>query len=170
MMPQANCRPMGMRYDPESGRSCVKLQTLEREACVSGARLRVDELRARIEGSPRLARPTRPRLLGHELLEIRHSHGRKHDADGDGELVARDEHAADLAGADLGHVEDDDGRDETDTEPCDETTDDDGGKGGSGEHPEERAVWEGQSRGSVARTTRPAAARDTAQQQVGRVH
>lgn len=50
------------------------------------------------------------------------------DADGDGELVAGDERAADLLGRNLRHVEDDDGRDEADTDTCDETTDDEEGQ------------------------------------------
>jgi hypothetical protein len=40
-------------------------------------------------------------------------------------LVSRNEHTTDLARADLRHVEDDDGGDETDTKTCNETTSDD---------------------------------------------
>jgi hypothetical protein len=42
--------------------------------------------------------------------------------DGDAELVARDNGATDLSRGNLGHVENDDGRDETDAEARDQTT------------------------------------------------
>ena len=51
--------------------------------------------------------------------------GSEEKTDGDTELVARDEGTANLARGNLGHVEDDDGRDETDTETSDETAGDD---------------------------------------------
>lgn len=43
---------------------------------------------------------------------------------GNAELVARNEGTTDLARADLGHVQDDDGGDETNTETSNETTSD----------------------------------------------
>lgn len=58
--------------------------------------------------------------------------GSQHQTDGDAELVSRDNGTADLAGRDLRHVENDDGRDETDTETGDQTTDDQQGDGSGG--------------------------------------
>ena len=55
------------------------------------------------------------------------------ETDRDAELVARDEGAAHLSRRDLGHVQDDDGRDEADAEACDETARHEefvGGRGG----------------------------------------
>ena len=50
------------------------------------------------------------------------------NTDGDAELVAGNKSTTNLAGANLGHVENDNGRLETDTETSNETTDDDGGE------------------------------------------
>jgi len=52
------------------------------------------------------------------------------DTDGDAELVAGDQSTTDLLWRDLGHVEDDDGGDETDTGTGDQTTDDHDCEGG----------------------------------------
>jgi hypothetical protein len=60
--------------------------------------------------------------------------GGEHDTDGDGELVAGDEGTANLARANLGHVKNDDGGNESDTDTSDDTTDDDGGQGRGSEH------------------------------------
>lgn len=46
----------------------------------------------------------------------------------------RDQSTSNLSGANFRHVENDDGRDETDTETGDDTTDDDGGETFSSEH------------------------------------
>lgn len=46
------------------------------------------------------------------------------ETDGDAELIAGDQSTTNLSGADLRHVQNDDGRDETDTETSDETTGD----------------------------------------------
>ncbi|KFZ18290.1 hypothetical protein V502_04170 [Pseudogymnoascus sp. VKM F-4520 (FW-2644)] len=54
------------------------------------------------------------------------------DTDGDAELVTGHEGTADLLGRDLGHVQDDDGGDESDTETGDQATHDHDGKGGGG--------------------------------------
>lgn len=48
----------------------------------------------------------------------------QHQTDGDAELVAGDDGTADLAGRDLGHVQDDDGRHKADTESSNKTTSD----------------------------------------------
>jgi len=55
----------------------------------------------------------------------------QHDADSNAELVTRDDAAADLLRCDFAHVEDDDGRDETNAKTCDETADDEEGDGGT---------------------------------------
>jgi len=60
--------------------------------------------------------------------------GGQHDTDGDGELVSRDQSTSNLSGANFRHVENDDGRDETDTETGNDTTDDDGGETFSSKH------------------------------------
>ena len=52
----------------------------------------------------------------------------QHDTDGDAELVARDEGTTNFLGGDFGHVEDDNGRDEADTETGNETTSNNGAK------------------------------------------
>lgn len=44
-----------------------------------------------------------------------------HDADGDAELIARDDGSSDLSWGDLGHVEDDDGRDKSDSDSSNES-------------------------------------------------
>lgn len=49
----------------------------------------------------------------------------KEKTDCDAELVSRDQGAADLAGSNLGHVQDDDGRDETDAEAGNKSTSND---------------------------------------------
>ncbi|KFZ02513.1 hypothetical protein V500_00150 [Pseudogymnoascus sp. VKM F-4518 (FW-2643)] len=54
------------------------------------------------------------------------------DTDGDAELVTGHEGTADLLGRDLGHVQNDDGGDESDTETGDQATHDHDGKGGGG--------------------------------------
>jgi hypothetical protein len=54
--------------------------------------------------------------------------------DGNAELVTGNEGTTDLARADFGHVEDDDGRDESYSESSEKTTDDDGGQGRGSEH------------------------------------
>lgn len=54
------------------------------------------------------------------------------DTDGDAELVTGHEGTADLLGRDLGHVQNDDGRDESDTETGNQATHDHDGKGGGG--------------------------------------
>lgn len=59
--------------------------------------------------------------------------GSDQDTEGNGELVTRHESTADLAGGDLGHVEDDDGRFETYTDTGDETTGNDEAKTGGGD-------------------------------------
>lgn len=48
--------------------------------------------------------------------------GRQEEADADAELVSRNDSAADLAGSNLGHVQNDDGGDETDTEASDQSS------------------------------------------------
>jgi len=60
--------------------------------------------------------------------------GCQHDTNGDAELVARDEGTTDFSGADLGHVENDDRRDESDTDTSNETTNDDGSEGRCSKH------------------------------------
>jgi len=57
---------------------------------------------------------------------------RKQQADGDAELVTGDDGTTDLARRDLGHVQNNNGRDETDTETSDQTADDEQGNGGRG--------------------------------------
>lgn len=52
--------------------------------------------------------------------------------DGDAELVAGDDGTADLAGSDLGHVQDDDGGHEADTESCDQTAGNEQAQAGRG--------------------------------------
>lgn len=54
------------------------------------------------------------------------------DTDGDAELVTGHEGTADLLGRDLGHVQNDDGGDESDTETGDQATHNHDGKGGGG--------------------------------------
>ncbi len=56
--------------------------------------------------------------------------GGNHETQGDGELIAGDDGTTNLAGSDLGHVQDDDGRDETDTETSDDTADGEESNGG----------------------------------------
>jgi len=51
-----------------------------------------------------------------------HDTGGEEETDGNVELVARDDGTTDLAGSNLGHVENDDGRDESDTETGDKTS------------------------------------------------
>lgn len=59
--------------------------------------------------------------------------GCQQETNGDGELVTRHELSSNLSGSNLGHVENDDGRDETDTETGDQSTDNEQGDGrGSG--------------------------------------
>jgi len=48
--------------------------------------------------------------------------GSKHKTNGDAELVSRDDSTTDLLGSDFGHVKNDDGRDETNTETSNKTT------------------------------------------------
>jgi len=50
-------------------------------------------------------------------------------------LVARDNGTANLARADLGHVQNDDGGDEADAKACEEASDNDGGQSARREHP-----------------------------------
>lgn len=54
------------------------------------------------------------------------------NTDGDAELVTGHEGTADLLGRDLGHVQNDDGGDETDTETSNQTANDHDSKGGGG--------------------------------------
>ena len=71
----------------------------------------------------------------HQFLRNERAERReKRLTDGNAELVTGNESTTDLARADLGHVEDDNGRNESDTETSEETTDDDSGQGGSSEH------------------------------------
>ena len=56
----------------------------------------------------------------------------KQDTNGDAELVTGHESTADLLGRDLGHVQNDDGGDETDTETSNQTANDHDGKSGGG--------------------------------------
>lgn len=58
--------------------------------------------------------------------------GSQHDADSNAELVSRDDAATDFLWCNLAHVQDNDGRDETDAETSDETADDEEGDGGAG--------------------------------------
>jgi hypothetical protein len=53
------------------------------------------------------------------------------DTDGDTELVARDEGTSNFTGADLGHVQNDDGRDKSDSDTSNDTTKNNQGKSGS---------------------------------------
>ena len=72
-------------------------------------------------------------VVGPVLGEVDDDRG-DHDTDGDAELVSRDQSSSDLSGADFRHVENDDGRDETDTETGDDSTNDDSGETFSSEH------------------------------------
>lgn len=67
-------------------------------------------------------------LVGLHAVEVLGSvddAGSEEETDGDAELVTGDEGTADLLGANLRHVQDDNGRLETDTDTGNETTDDD---------------------------------------------
>jgi hypothetical protein len=56
--------------------------------------------------------------------------GGNHKTQGDGELITSDNGTTNLAGSDFWHVQDDDGRDETDTETSDDTADGEESNGG----------------------------------------
>jgi hypothetical protein len=59
--------------------------------------------------------------------------GGEEETDGDSELVAGDDGTTNLLGRNLGHVQDDGGGDDTDTETGDGTADDKKGYGGGGD-------------------------------------
>jgi hypothetical protein len=59
--------------------------------------------------------------------------GGSHETNGDTELVSRDDGTTDLAGSDFGHVENDDGRDETDTETGNQTANNEESDSGRGD-------------------------------------
>ena len=66
----------------------------------------------------------------HAVLSSVDDNRSEEDTDGDAELVAGDEGATNLSGADLGHVQDDDGGLEANTKSSDETTGSHEGNGG----------------------------------------
>lgn len=69
--------------------------------------------------------------VGAVLGAIVHARG-QHETDGDAELVARDDSTANLAGSNLGHVQNDDGGDETDTESSNQTASNEETEAGGG--------------------------------------
>ena len=68
----------------------------------------------------------------HSVLGAIVDAGSKQEADGDAELVARYYRTTNLLGSNLGHVENNNGRDETDTKTSDQSTSDEEAKTGGG--------------------------------------